>query len=114
MPKLNSFQVQMRTGKRGCIEAPTFKINGFALDFCDCTGSFESGSTFEGTGAPQSVAHSLVLCGPQEGFWDIDETTVTYQLAGEPPYSVRLGPVTLDQESDMNLWRERPLPTLDV
>ncbi len=114
MPRLNSFQVQIKTGLRPGPEAPKFKINGFALDFNDCNGHPGSGTLFSATGFPQSVAHSLVLCGPEEGHWDIEETTVTYQLAGEPPYTVRLGPVTLDHETDMNLWQDRPLPALDV
>jgi hypothetical protein len=42
------------------------------------------------------------------------ESTLTYYPYGEEPYTLRLGPVALDHQSDLNIWQERPLPTFDV
>jgi hypothetical protein len=114
MPKLNTFEIQIKTGASGCSDPPKFKINGFPLDFENPQGSVQAGDAFCGVGAPQSFSHSLVLCGPSSGKWDIEEATMTYDLGGEPPYTIRFGAVTLDEESDLNIWQERPAPTFDV
>ncbi|MCC6490325.1 MAG: helicase [Candidatus Hydrogenedentes bacterium] len=114
MPKLNTFQISVRTGVRGVDMLPQWVINGFPVDFEDVRGSTKSGDTFEATGSPGSFPHTLLLRGPDEGNWDIEETRITYYPNGEEPYTVRLGAVTLDAESDMNLWYERPQAVLDV
>jgi len=114
MPKVDSFQIKIKTGQNGRATPPVFKINGFELPFEDSEGGLGSGETFTGKGSPQSMAHSLHLVGPGEGEWDTEETTITYQCSGEEPYTVRLGSVTLDSDSDMNIWHERPLPVFDV
>lgn len=114
MPKLNSFTIRIRTGSQGREDLPKFKINGFPLGFTDVSGGVGPGESCDGNGHPQSVAHSLILCGPEKGTWSIEETEVTYCLAGEEPYTIHFGPVCLDDQSDMNLWQERPLPVFDV
>lgn len=114
MPKLQTFQVRIKTGVPGRIEPPDFKINGFKVPFDNPEGGVGPGETFEAEGSPQSFAHSLHLCGPTEGNWEILETTLTYHLMGEAPYTIRLGKITLDSESDLNIWHERPPVTFDV
>jgi hypothetical protein len=116
MPKLNSFQLQIKTGKRPGPSQPKYNINGFPLDFDVCDGGTGSGETLNATGSPQSFPHSLTLGGPEQGSppWDIDSIVATYHCANDNPYTIRLGAVTLDDQSDLNIWHERPAPTFDV
>ncbi|NUN98085.1 MAG: helicase [Candidatus Omnitrophica bacterium] len=114
MPKLQIFRIRIATGEQGRTDIPEFKINGFKIPFDNPRGGVGPGETFEAEGAPQSFAHSLHLCGPTEGTWEIRETTLTYNLMGEPPYTIRLGRVVLDSESDLNIWHERQPVVFDV
>lgn len=116
MPKLESFQVEIKTGDRRGPETPRFNINGFPLDFDTTEGSTDSGETLKAVGSPGSFPHALTLAGPDEGEqpWDIESIRITYDCMGQEPYSVRLGAVTLDDESDLNIWHDRPAPVFDV
>lgn len=114
MPKLNTFEITIRTGERGRSDTPVFMINTFPCDFLHTEGSLAAGGVFRAKGEPNSFAHSLLLSGPEGGEWDVEETTVTYYPAGEDPYTVRFGAVTLDENSDMNIYEPRPLPTYEV
>lgn len=114
MPKLNTFDIRIKTGAQGRTDAPGFIINGFPCDFENAQGGTGAGEVFEAVGAPGSFAHALLLSGPKEGVWQIEETSVTYHLMGEPDYTIRFGPATLDANSDMNLWQAPPAETFDV
>lgn len=114
MPRLDTFQLKVHTGARGVNEPPKYTINGFPLDFDACTGSAQPGETLELRGEPRSFPHSLLLQGPREGTWEIAGLEATYQCANETPYTVRLGPVALDNRSDLNLWYPRPAKVIDV
>jgi hypothetical protein len=114
MPKLNTFDVVVKTGASGRTTAPKWVINGFPVDFDESKGGTGPGEMFEATGNPGSFPHTLLLQGPHEGTWDIESVKVTYYPNGEEPYTVRLGAVTLDHESDLNIWHERPQPVFDV
>lgn len=114
MPRLEQFELKIKTGKRGPNRMPRYEINGFALDFEEVEGGNGPHETLELIGAPQSFPHSLVLTGPTEGAWDIEEVQATYHVMGADPYSIRFGPVTLDEESNLNIWHERPPVLLDV
>ncbi|MBI5095948.1 MAG: hypothetical protein HZB26_26375 [Candidatus Hydrogenedentes bacterium] len=114
MPKLESFTVRLRTGQRAPSAPPTYVINGFLVEFDKTSGAAKPGEVYEATGEPGSFPHSLLLCGPKEGAWDIDEVSVTYHCHGEDAYTIRLGAVTLDDASDLNIWYERPAPVFDV
>lgn len=114
MPRLNTFDVSIKTGERGPGAAPKWIINGFVVDFDECKGGTGPGEVFEGVGNPGSFPHTLLIRGPENGDWDIEEVKVTYYAQGEEPYSVRLGPVSLNSESDLNIWYERPQPVFDV
>jgi len=114
MPRLQSFELTIRTGEQGRDDIPQYSINGFALDFDETEGTCASGDTLQATGMPDSYPHSLLLKGPHAGLWKIEGITATYYPAGEAPYTVRFGPVELDGESDLNIWQPRPPLTFDV
>ena len=114
MPKLNTFDITIKTGARGPSGAPQWAINGFVVDFEQAKGGTAPGETFEGAASPGSFPHTLVIRGPESGAWDIEEARVTYYPQGAPPYTVRLGAVTLDDDADLNIWYERPQRVFDV
>lgn len=114
MPKLSSFYVEITTGEHGRDSVPEFAINGFPLDFDDIDGACTPGAVFKATGNPDSFPHALHLIGPSEGVWDIDAIKITYFPQGETPYSMVFGPVRLDDNSNLNIWKRRPLPAFDV
>ncbi len=114
MPRLESFQLKIKTGERPLKDTPRYSINGFCLEFDEQEGGADSGETLEVTGVPDSFPHTLTLCGPDEGAWDIEEITATYYPHGEEPYTLRYGAVALDEESDLNIWKPRPRPVFDV
>jgi len=114
MPKLNSFDVTIKTGDKGAGVAPKWSINGFIVDFEQSKGGTSAGETFHGIASPGSFPHTLLICGPESGIWNIDETRITFYPHGEEPYTVRLGAATLDEESDLNIWIERPQAVFDV
>ena len=116
MPRLDMFHLAIKTGERRGPETAEYAINGFPLDFDECEGSTESGGMLHVKGNPQSFPHALVLQGPKEGegTWDIESVEASYTCAGEEPYTIHLGAISLDDESDLNIWYERPAPTFDV
>lgn len=114
MPRLDTFHLKIHTGNAGLPGAPKYAINGFPLEFDKVQGSAGPGEVLELTGHPQSFPHSLLLSGPEEGQWEIAGVEATYHCANETPYTLRLGPVTLDTHSDLNLWYPRPPKVIDV
>ena len=114
MPRLESFTMKVSTGERGLAELPKYAINGFPLEFDEVKGGFGPGESAETLASPQSFPHSLVLVGPEEGAWDVREILITYHCAGAQPYSVRLGAVTLEDDTDLNIWHQRPARVLEV
>ncbi len=114
MTRLDSFELEVKTGAHPGPEYPQYRINGFPLDFDHAVGGTGCGETLKATGNPGSYPHALVLAGPDDGTWDIESAEVTYSCAGEGGYTVRLGAVTVDSESDLNLWYERSPQTFDV
>lgn len=116
MPKLSQFKLEVKTGNNPGPETPRFSINGFPLDFEECEGSTEAGGTFTAVGSPNSYPHSLVLVGPEAGApdWDIESVKASYDCDDIAPYEVRMGAATLDDNANLNIWHEPPLPTFDV
>ncbi len=114
MPKLNAFTIEIQTGESGGPERPQYSINGFPLDFDEIEGRCGADETLTASGTPQSFPHTLLLRGPDEGRWDIQSVRLTFECAGDEPYTVELGAVTLDSESDLNIWHEAPMPVFDV
>lgn len=114
MPKLDTFELTVKTGERGRNDVPRYTINGFPLDFDEVSGGVGSGETLQAKGRPQSFPHTLTLIGPDEGEWDIESMTMTYHCAGDDPYTLRFGSFTVDEESEVNIWHNRPAPVFDV
>lgn len=114
MPRLETLELQIKTGAQGGGTTPQYSINGFTLEFDEVEGGVGPGETLTAKAAPQSYPHSLLLIGPEEGQWEIEGITATYYCAGDEPYVVRFGSVTLDDRSDLNIWHERPPRTIDV
>ncbi|MCH7958692.1 MAG: helicase [Candidatus Hydrogenedentes bacterium] len=114
MPKLNSFTIEIQTGETEGPERLQYSINGFPLDFDEMEGGSGAGETLTATGAPQSFPHTLLLRGPEQGRWDIQSVRLTFECDGDEPYTIQLGAVTLDSESDLNIWHEPPMPVFDV
>lgn len=116
MPKLDTFILELKTGDRPGPKTPSFNINGFPLEFDELEGSAEAHQTFVATGNPMSFPHAMGLIGPAEGAepWDIESVSITYHCMNMEPYTVRLGSIALDDESNMNLWHEPPPVTFDV
>ncbi|MFQ5444766.1 MAG: helicase [Nitrospinales bacterium] len=114
MPKLNNFKVTIETGDRGTPGPVMFTINGHTVPFETVEGSTEPGQTFIGGFEINSFAHSLALSGPEKGEWNIRQMKVDYNCQDFEPYSVTYGAVTLDETTDVNIWKDPPLPTFDV
>ena len=116
MPKLETFTLEIKTGKNPGPEKPHFQINGFPLEFDETEGTTEAKGTIIAKGFPQSFPHSLTLSGPEEGStnWDIESVRAVYHCGGMDSYEVMMGAVTIDDASDLNIWHEPPLPTFDV
>lgn len=114
MPRLEKLSLTIKTGDRGLEQKPEYAINGFEIGFDELKGGTGPGETLVATGYPQSFPHSLVLVGPNEGTWDIESIEATYECAADTPYTVRLGTVTLDDTSNLNIWYERPAKVIDV
>lgn len=113
MPRLDTLELTIKTGARGLSHVPTYAINGHTVEFEEAKGGVGPLETIEVSHSPQSFAHSLMLIGPDEGYWDIEQIDATFHVAGKP-YAVRLGAVTLDSETKLNLWYDRPPALLDV
>lgn len=114
MPRLNTFQVTIETGDSGTQGPVKFSINNHQLPLENTRGGVGPGETFQGGFEVNSFAHSLTLVGPQQGRWDIQSLKVDYACENTEPYSVRFGPVTLDETTEVNIWQDPPLPTFDV
>jgi len=114
MPRLDTFEITIRTGERGRATTPTWAINGFDVEFEQTEGGAGPGEIFKASGNAGSFPHTLLLRGPDDGPWDIEEADITYYVNGELPYTVKLGAVTLDDDADLNIWYDRPQPVLDV
>ncbi len=116
MPKLSQFKLEVKTGTKPGPESPQFSINGFPLEFEETEGSTEAGATLTAIGSPNSFPHSLVLIGPEHGAgdWEIEFVQATYECDNMEPYVVRMGATTLDDNANLNIWQEPPLPTFDV
>jgi len=116
MARLNKIEIEVKTGDARGPEEPTLNINGFPLPFSETEGGTGSGETLKAVGNPQSFPHGLALVGPEEGqpAWDIETVTATYYCQNMEPYTVHMGAVTIDDQSNLNVWQEPPAKTFDV
>lgn len=113
MPRLETLELKIKTGQRGLNHVPGYAINSHEIPFDQAEGGCGPGETLTASGSPKSFPHSLTLTGPDEGFWDIEQIEAIFHV-GDSPYTVYLGAVTLDSESKLNLWYDRPPILLDV
>ena len=114
MPKLNRFRIQIETGTTGGLQPVHFTINNHKLPLEGTEGGVGPGETFSGGFEVGSFAHSLTLVGPESGHWNIQKIKVDYECEQVPHYSAIFGEVTLDEATEVNIWRDPPLPTWDV
>lgn len=114
MPRLERFELKIKTGAKGHGGPLKYSINGFPLDFEEVRGGTAPGELAEVAGEPQSFPHTLQLIGPESGEWEIECIEATYHCQAEPPYSVQFGKVLLDDASDLNIWHPRPPKVIDV
>ena len=114
MARLDVVTLEIKTGERCGPEKLMYNINGFPMEFDETEGGTGPGETCRAVGNPRSFPHSLTLAGPETGHWDVESVTAIYECMGEDPYTIRMGAVTLDDESDLNIWHERPVQTFDV
>lgn len=114
MPKLSNFRIKIETGNPGVTGPVQFSINGHTLPLENTHGGVEAGQVFEGGYDVGSFAHSLTLVGPEKGQWNIKKMTVDYKSDGVEPYSVTFGEVTLDETTEVNIWKDPPLSVFDV
>jgi hypothetical protein len=115
MRRLEQFMLKITTGPRGRKDLPRIRINDeFSYELENTEGSAESGGQLTGSYSPHKMIHSFVLEGPESGYWDIERSEIIMRVREREPYTVRLGPVTLDVGSDLNLMYESPEETFDV
>lgn len=114
MPKLNSFRIKIETGEPGTTGPVSFNINNNVLPLEVTSGSTESGQVLEGGYEIRSFAHNLSIVGPEKGRWNIKKMTVHFNNENIEPYSVVFGEVTLDESTEVNIWKDPPLPVFDV
>ncbi|QPJ65762.1 MAG: helicase [Candidatus Nitrohelix vancouverensis] len=114
MPKLNKFKVTVETGDKGTEGPIHFCINNHKVPFEEVKGSTAPGETFEGEFEVNSFAHSLTLVGPEKGEWEIKKMKVDFEPDLNEPYAVTFGAVTLDETTEVNIWKDPPLPVFDV
>ena len=114
MPRVLYIKVEIETGENGGGHQPLLEFNGHCLGFENASGGTESGDRFEGDFAPNSVAHSVRLVGPETGEWDLASLKVTYGVPGQDRYDVKFAPVKLDEETSLDIWQPPQPPTFDV
>ena len=107
MPRVLTFDVEIRTGDAGTNTPVRCCINGHTMPFEEPSGTTESGGLYKASFRVMSFIHSLTIVGPDEGMWNIDELGVTYHCADMEPYDVRFGAVVLDEETEVNIWAEQ-------
>ena len=113
MPKLNQFKIRIETGNPGMEGLVLFNINSHQIPFENVSGGTGAGEVFEGGFEVNSFAHSLALVGPKKGEWLLRKVTVDYECENAPPYSVEFGEVKLDETTELDIWKDPPLPTFD-
>jgi len=114
MPRLNKFKVRVETGNKGMQEPVRFSFNSHLLPLEDISGGTQSGEVFEGGYEVRSVAHSMTLVGPDKGEWSLKKITVDFECENTPPYSAEFPAVELNDATELDIWKDPPLPTFDV
>ena len=114
MPRLNKFRVRVETGDKGMQEPVRFSFNSHLLPLEDLSGGTKPGETLEGGYDVNSVAHSMSLVGPEKGTWSLRKVIVDFEVENIAAYSVEFPAVELDETTELDIWKDPPLPTFDV
>ena len=114
MPRIDTIRVEIQTGGSGPDGPVQFQFNGHTLAFENGEGNTAPGGKYTGEFEVGSFAHSVVLVGPEQGEWAIDDLRVSYLLDGEDAYHLRFAPITLSDSQNLNIYRPRPRPTFEV
>jgi len=114
VPKLNKFKIEVETGEVGTEGPVRFCINNHTLPLDNPQGGVGPGETFTGEFEVRSFAHSMTLVGPEKGEWNIKKIKVDFDCENVEPYSALMGEVALDSTTEVNIWRDPPLPVWDV
>ncbi len=114
MPRLNRFTIKIHTGEKGLSGPVQCKFNGHVLPLENISGGTGPGEVYEGSFSPLSFIHGFTLVGPPAGEWNIHRIDLSYDAEGMGSYEISLGEVTLDETTELNLWKEKPLPLFDV
>ena len=56
----------------------------------------------------------MTLVGPEKGSWSIKRIKVDFECENVEPYTAMMGEVALDSTTEVNIWRDPPLPVWDV
>ncbi|MFT7622936.1 MAG: hypothetical protein ACI9WU_002111 [Myxococcota bacterium] len=115
MPRIDDVEVRISTGARGIEGPPVLVFNGHLIPVRVEEGGTGSGEHFVGVARPNSFAHSVQILGPEPGTeaWDIEKMEIVYRAPGEE-WTVRWGAVSVDDDANVDIWDEPPLPTWDV
>ena len=111
MPRLISFGVKITTGQQELKEPVRCCINGHTQTMTNTCGGTALGEVFTGDFTVNSFVHSLTIVGPDEGLWDIKTIEVDYECADSDPYKAQFGAVSLDEETEVNIWVD-PKPSV--
>ena len=114
MPKLNKFKIYIETGNKGIEEPARFCFNSHVLPLEELSGGTKPGETHEGGFDIRSVAHSMTLVGPEKGTWSLRKVIVDFEVENIAAYSVEFPAVELDETTELDIWKDPPLPTFDV
>lgn len=114
MPRLLSFRIAIKTGEQGNSGPVVCRFNEHVMPLEAVEGGTGPGERYSAEFSPMSFVHSFVLEGPVDGAWDIERIDMSYDLGADGSHEVALGPVTLDETTAVNIWKDRPLPTWDV
>ena len=114
MPRLNKFRVKVETGDKGIDEPVRFNFNNHLLPLEDIVGGTQPGEFFEGGFEVRSVPHSMALVGPDKGEWSLKKVIVDFECENTPPYSVEFPELELNDTTELDIWKDPPLPTFDV
>ena len=95
-------------------EPARFSFNSHLLPLEDFSGGTNPGEICEGGYEVRSVAHSMALVGPDKGEWSLKKITVDFECENTPPHSAEFPAVELNDTTELDIWKDPPLPTFDV
>ena len=111
--KLAQMTLSLTTGARGRVGIPVVEFNGHRLPLGQVEGACGANERLNATIRPASVAHTVRLLGPDDGFWDIEALRIDY-VGDAGTWSVEFDAFVLDADSSADIFRLPPLPVWDV